>query len=284
MRKEKIILICVATVSLVVGGVAGIFLSSHLDFSNSKNLTSENKNVVYVDDTYKENEYFKELDKVFNDINKNGNKLRTTAAANKKKAATNYYKQIASDIDEIKEILNIMVAGAERDYFVVQGNTSTISKTKTLMVYPNNSTYKNFRYSFDGGKTWQTSNKKTFTKNQTVKIMVEYEGGYRALQTHKITTIDNAAPTIKYSWDAKQYKDGYKLPAGLKVTCVDSKSNIKYIAFDKNKYANEVKSRTQTESIGFVGSSRTTDPITITCSDSVGNIAKVIVPKYKLYK
>lgn len=286
MKKDKIILGGVAITSLLIGGVAGIFLSSYIDFSNNKDLTSDNKNLVYTDTTYRENEYFKDLDKVFADITQNGRSLISLASANKKKIANKYYNRIAADVDTITHTLSYMVADSKRTNFVVQGNTLTESTSKTLTVYPDDYDCRTFTYSFDGGETWQNSNKKTFTKNQKVEIKVQCDGFPYASQTHEINTIvkDAKAPKITYFWNAKSYKDGHKLPAELKVTCTDALSDIKYLAFDKSKTTYKTKSKSQTESMGFVGSSTTTAPITITCSDSAGNIAKVIVPKHKLYK
>lgn len=288
MKKDKIILGGVAITSILIGGVAGIFLSSYIDFSNNKDLTSDNKNLVYTDTTYKENEYLEDLDKVFSDIKQNGKRLISVASANKKNIAKKYYKLITSDVDTILSSLNAAIADEkeERKYsFIVQGNTPTKTTSKTLTVYANDSLCSTFRYSFDDGKTWQKSNKKTFTKNQTVEIKVECDGKYIDSQVHGIDTIvrDTAAPKITYSWNAKSYKDGHKLPAELRVTCTDALSDIKYLAFDKDKTNYKTKSKSQTESMGFLGSSSTTNPITITCSDSAGNVAKVIVPKHKLY-
>lgn len=53
-------------------------------------------------------------------------------------------------------------------------------------------------YSFDGGSTWQTSNKKSFSSNQTVKIRVKDKMGN--IYSHKdvnIIRIDKTAPTVK---------------------------------------------------------------------------------------
>ncbi|MCM1508936.1 MAG: hypothetical protein NC177_17650, partial [Ruminococcus flavefaciens] len=52
-------------------------------------------------------------------------------------------------------------------------------------------------YSFDNGGTWQTSNSKSFSSNQTVNIKVkDLAGNISAVKTVKITKIDKTAPTI----------------------------------------------------------------------------------------
>ena len=50
-------------------------------------------------------------------------------------------------------------------------------------------------YSFDNGSTWQTSNSKAFSSNQTVSIKVkDLAGNISAVKTVKITKIDKTAP------------------------------------------------------------------------------------------
>ena len=51
-------------------------------------------------------------------------------------------------------------------------------------------------YSFDGGSTWQTSNKKTFSSNQVVKIKVKDKLGNTYETSVTISKIDKVAPTI----------------------------------------------------------------------------------------
>ena len=51
-------------------------------------------------------------------------------------------------------------------------------------------------YSFDGGSTWQTSNKKTFSSNQVVKIKVKDKLGNTYETSVAISKIDKVAPTI----------------------------------------------------------------------------------------
>ena len=51
-------------------------------------------------------------------------------------------------------------------------------------------------YSFDGGSTWQTSNQKTFSSNQVVKIKVKDKLGNTYETSVTISKIDKVAPTI----------------------------------------------------------------------------------------
>lgn len=67
-------------------------------------------------------------------------------------------------------------------------------------------------YSFDGGKTYQKSNTKTFTSNQTVKVMVKDAKGNKASYNVFITKIDKTTPTVKITGT---YSVGSKLTVAV---------------------------------------------------------------------
>ncbi len=79
----------------------------------------------------------------------------------------------------------------------VTGNaTKWQNKDVTLVISSVSSKTKIVGYSFDDGATWQTTNKKTFDKNQTVKMKVKDQDGNVSLTYQVgITKIDKTPPT-----------------------------------------------------------------------------------------
>lgn len=78
----------------------------------------------------------------------------------------------------------------------VEGNTNTWTANKTLKIVVNsNDELANNPYSFDGGTTWQSSNTKVFTKNQTVNVWVKDSNGGIQKKTVNITKIDDTYPS-----------------------------------------------------------------------------------------
>lgn len=79
----------------------------------------------------------------------------------------------------------------------VTGNpTSWQNKDATLVISGVSSKTKIVGYSFDDGVTWQTSNKKTFEENQTVKMKVkDQDGNISRTYEVAITKIDKTPPT-----------------------------------------------------------------------------------------
>ena len=70
----------------------------------------------------------------------------------------------------------------------ITGNSSTWVKSVTLKVNATGAKY----YSFDGGKSYQTSNSKTFTKNGTYTIVVKSSAGKTISKQILINKIDNS--------------------------------------------------------------------------------------------
>lgn len=76
------------------------------------------------------------------------------------------------------------------------GNVSYWTNSVTLRVDATTNKSGNLVYSFDDGKTFDANNSKTFTSNQTVKIVVKNNStGKTAAITEKIEYIDNTNPT-----------------------------------------------------------------------------------------
>ncbi len=84
----------------------------------------------------------------------------------------------------------------------VSGNpTSYTNSDVTLKVTATDETYGVYRYSFDNGSTWQSSNSKTFSSNQTVKIKVkDYAGNISATKSVSISKIDKTKPSAAFTY------------------------------------------------------------------------------------
>ena len=66
---------------------------------------------------------------------------------------------------------------------------------------------KNTEYSFDGGKTWSSSNKKVYNENAEIQAMVRYDNlNVSDKVTQKITNIDNSDPTISVTGNTSSCK------------------------------------------------------------------------------
>lgn len=86
----------------------------------------------------------------------------------------------------------------------VNGNSSKWVKSVTLSVEVSTSNgLASKAYSFDGGKTYQASNSKTFSKNQTVNIVVKDIKGNTANKKVTINKIDNTTPSVSISGSDK---------------------------------------------------------------------------------
>ena len=151
----------------------------------------------------------------------------------------------------------------------VSGNPTELTKSNvTLTVTATDNVYKEggiSKYSFDNGSSWQTSNKKSFSTNQTVKIKVkDLAGNISDVTTVKITKIDKTAPTIsKVALSSTSWTNG---SVKVTVTASDSASGLaaKAYSFDNGStwQANNYKSF-----------SSNTSTINIKVRDAVGNIA-----------
>ena len=82
----------------------------------------------------------------------------------------------------------------------INGNPTSWVKSATLSVEASTSNGLSAKaYSFDGGKTYQSSNSKTFTSNGNVKIVVKDIKGNTVSKTVNITKIDNVKPKVSIS-------------------------------------------------------------------------------------
>ncbi|MBO5462641.1 MAG: RHS repeat-associated core domain-containing protein [Clostridia bacterium] len=109
----------------------------------------------------------------------------------------------------------------------VSGNpTAYTNSNVTLKVTATDETYGIYRYSFDNGSTWQASNSKTFSSNQTVKIKVkDYAGNISATKSVSITKIDKTAPSATFSYG--EVTDNY-MPVDVTITLTDNCSLKSY--------------------------------------------------------
>lgn len=89
----------------------------------------------------------------------------------------------------------------------INGNSSNWTESVTLSVEVTTSNGLHSKaYSFDGGKTYQSSNTKKFTKNQTVNIVVRDIKGNTVSKSVKITKIDKTVPEVSISATNKTNK------------------------------------------------------------------------------
>jgi len=79
-------------------------------------------------------------------------------------------------------------------------------------------------YSFDGGSTWQASNRKTYTENTSgIVIKVRDTLGNTSTQTVNITYIDNDPPSVTISGNPTTWTDQ---DVTLTINASDSQSNL----------------------------------------------------------
>ncbi len=114
----------------------------------------------------------------------------------------------------------------------VTGNaTEYTNQNVTLTVNAADEAYGVYRYSFDNGVTWQTSNQKAFSSNQTVRIKVrDYAGNISSATSVAITKIDKIKPTIAFT--ASAGTDNYT-PVSVAITISDEKGNWQYNPYEE---------------------------------------------------
>lgn len=117
------------------------------------------------------------------------------------------------------------------------------SEDVTLTVYAESSGgMRADEYSFDGGATWQSSNKKSFSTNQTVSIMAR-DSRFNQVSNKKMVTIshiDKTAPTVSNTIVNLVTTKSIT----VKAECMDSESGIGGYQFSKDNGAtwSEVRS------------------------------------------
>lgn len=83
-------------------------------------------------------------------------------------------------------------------------------------------------YSFDGGKTWQSGNSKTFSSNQDVLVMVRDALGTTSQQTLSLGVIDKTLPLItKYEGVPENWNED----ANLQLFASDGESGLHDVAY-----------------------------------------------------
>ena len=145
----------------------------------------------------------------------------------------------------------------------VDGNPSAwTNQNVTLTVNATDAASGVTKYSFDDGSTWQTSNSKAFSGNQTVNIKVkDAAGNVSAKTTVTISKIDKTNPTITTvdgnpsAWTNQNVT--------LTVTATDPASGVAYYSFDNG-------STWQTANTKSYSSNQT---VNIKVKDDVGNIS-----------
>lgn len=144
----------------------------------------------------------------------------------------------------------------------VAGNTSEWAKSITLKVLASSSiSDSNLKYSFDGGRTYQNANSKTFTSNGNIKIVVRNDntGVTSSVKQVSIKSIDNTKPKCGTITGAST--TWTKDARAIKVACIDGESGCSYGAYAKTF-------------------NTTTKTSTITIRDKVGNTNTCTVNVY----
>ena len=134
--------------------------------------------------------------------------------------------------------------------------TTWVSSADLTVSVENSGSVKEIEYSFDGGRTWRSSNVLTFTENGTYKIVArDYFGLLSNTKTVKLDKLDSAAPIVSIS------KEQTKDQAILTAVATDELSGIKSYKWNTGA---------TTESIIV----KTNGTYYVTVTDKVGNAAK----------
>lgn len=149
----------------------------------------------------------------------------------------------------------------------VEGNaTAYTSGSVTLKVTATDNVYGVQYYSFDNGSTWQTSNQKTFSTNQTVVIKAkDYAGNISSAETVTIDKIDKQAPEIDISLDLEEETYG-TVSATISVT---DNAGLQSIFVNGEEESVSGKSKVFTKIYDKNGM------VSVTATDSAGNTATV---------
>lgn len=287
MKKEKLLIGGFVAGAFIIGGLIGAFINNHLDFSSNNVLNSQNKNTVTAP-------LLSNVNQELNDIRLSSKNL--TSLAKNTNNAQAYYNRIDSSLKGISSLFDDAIKATKNGYYNITGNTTGWTKNNiTLDVDVKNGSLTPKQYSFDNGKTWQTSSRKTFTSNQTAYIKIRFDGGLESAVNIQKIAIDKKKPTVEFSIQGTKYKDGYKSGAAVSAVCMDSQSGIRRMKtwFTQDSKVNRlfnsyavtnstgVDMKNQIISIVATGKNKT---ITVECEDGVGNITKVISPSYNIYK
>lgn len=166
-----------------------------------------------------------------NTTNKNTNKNTT----NKKKNTTTNKSNTSSNNNKKPAPYTLSITK-------VNGNSSKWVKSVTLTVEASSSNGLNSKaYSFDGGKTYQSSNSKTFTNNQTVNIVIRDIKGNKTSKKVRINKIDNTKPKVSIN---ATNKTSNSVVLNAVTNPNNSISGYKYQWYKNNKVINGARNKT----------------------------------------
>lgn len=122
----------------------------------------------------------------------------------KKKNTTNTSSNNNNNNNNVNNKNNNSSSNSNNSYTLkinnITGNSSSWTNKVTLKVSATASRgLANKAYSFDGGKTYQSSNTKTFTKNGSVVVVVKDSKGKTISKKIEITKIDTTKPNVSIS-------------------------------------------------------------------------------------
>lgn len=170
----------------------------------------------------------------------------------------------------------------------ISGNSSSWVKQVTLKVNATSNSGIE-AYSFDGGKTYQQSNSKTFTSNQKIKIVVKDKIGKTVSKEVTISKVDSTIPKVTINYTDKVSKSvelyatinptnvpsGYKFKWYKDGKLIEKANSLTYKATSAGTYKFEVIT-----GAGVVASATYKfSPVAITCptllvTDSTGKTVK----------
>ena len=166
-----------------------------------------------------------------NTTNKNTNKNTT----NKKKNTTTNKSNTSSNNNKKPAPYTLSITK-------VNGNSSKWVKSVRLTVEASSSNGLNSKaYSFDGGKTYQSSNSKTFTNNQTVNIVIRDIKGNKTSKKVRINKIDNTKPKVSIN---ATNKTSNSVVLNAVTNPNNSISGYRYQWYKNNKVINGARNKT----------------------------------------
>ena len=158
----------------------------------------------------------------------------------------------------------------------VDGNPTawTKSSAKLTVSATSNGGSEVISYSFDNGTSWQPSNQKEFTSNQTVYVRAKDEAGNISLaETVKITKVDQIKPTVKVTGNPTAWTNK---DVTLTITASDAESGLHDTpySFDGGKTWSASNTKVFTKN----------QVVNIQVRDKVGNIYETSVTISKIDK
>ena len=159
-------------------------------------------------------------------VSESGKYYVSVTSKNNDKAVNSDEVEITIKKEEIKDNKETSLVKNIFKINSIKGNSSSWTNSVTLTVDATSTNgLDSHAYSFDGGNTYQQSNKKTFTSNQTVVIVVRDKSGNTVKETVVINKIDSTVPKVSISISSEKTSE---IVLAAKVTPDKAPSGYKY--------------------------------------------------------